>query len=261
MGLGGPGVDRALRGDPIGDPVVGQAYYRLITVARERRGELDEQFGARLAAWTRTAMPAAPGGALLIEDVLAKLAVPVAAQAPPLVLVLDGMSAAVAAQLSDEIDRRVWTEIVPKPEGVLRRGGRPQCPCSLSHHRQPERLAHRGVHPGWTSSGNRWIHSLLAAAPAHRPALPQGQIGGVEGHRLAPELLAALAGEDVVGVVLNTIDDALDHGQEGERTSWRLRDISHLLDLLNAARGYGRPVILVSDHGHVLDRSPQGQGR
>jgi hypothetical protein len=258
-------VDRALTvlsaGDPIGDPVVGQAYHQMITAARERRGALDEQFGTRLAAWTRTAMSAAPGGALLIEDVLAKLAVPVAAQAPPLVLVLDGMSAAVAAQLSDEIDRRVWTEIVPRPEP----GAVPRRQAAVSMLPSVTTASRAALLTGEPAAGGQAVEIAGFAAfwQRHRRTgllFHKGQIGGVEGHRLAPELLEALAGEDVVGVVLNTIDDALDHGQEGERTSWRLRDISHLLDLLNAARGYGRPVMLVSDHGHVLDRSPQGQG-
>ncbi|MFG2270678.1 BREX-2 system phosphatase PglZ [Streptomyces chartreusis] len=258
-------ADRALTvlaaGDPIGDPVVGQAYHRLITVARERRGALDAQFGTRLAAWARTATSTAPGGALLIEDVLEKLGVPVAGQAPPLVLVLDGMSAAVAAQLSDEIDRRVWTEIVPRPQT----GEPSRREAAVSMLPSVTTISRASLLSGEATNGGQAVESAGFAAfwRRHRRSgvlFHKGQISGVEGHRLAPDLLTALAGEDVVGVVLNTIDDALDHGQEGERTTWRLRDISHLLDLLNAARGYGRPVILASDHGHVLDRSRHGDG-
>lgn len=258
-------VDRALTalaaGDPIGDPVVGQAYHRLITVARERRNVIDEQFGRRLAAWTVTASAQAPGGALLIEDVLATLAVPLAPKAPPLILVLDGMSAAVAAQLGDEIDRRVWTEIAPRPqtEGVPRRQA------AVSMLPSVTTISRASLFSGERTRGKQVAESAGFAAfwQRHRRGgvlFHKGQIGGVEGHRLAPELLEALAGKSAVGVVLNTIDDALDHGQEGARTSWRLKDISHLMDLLNAARGYGRPVMLVSDHGHVIDRSPQGKG-
>ena len=55
--------------------------------------------------------------------------------------------------------------------------------------------------------------------------------------------------------MLNTIDDVLDHGKEGERTGWSMHDITYLPELLDAARGYGRPVMLVADHGHVLERS------
>jgi hypothetical protein len=88
----------------------------------------------------------------------------------------------------------------------------------------------------------------------------KARISGAPGHRLAEELVEALAGDAVVGVVLNTIDDALDHGREGDRTSWRLEDITYLPELLDAARSYGRPVVVVADHGHVLDRSSDSGG-
>lgn len=79
-------------------------------------------------------------------------------------------------------------------------------------------------------------------------------IGGPSGHRLTEELVSALASTAMVGVVLNTIDDALDHGQQGERTQWRINDITFMRELLAAAKGYGRPVLLAADHGHVLER-------
>ena len=83
----------------------------------------------------------------------------------------------------------------------------------------------------------------------------KADIAGPAGRRLAEPLAEALADESaVVGVVLNTVDDALDHGREGDRTGWRLADITYLPDLLDAARSYARPVVLVADHGHVLDR-------
>ncbi|WP_137992470.1 BREX-2 system phosphatase PglZ [Streptomyces vilmorinianum] len=262
-------VDRALavlaEGDPLGESAVGQAYHQLIGKARARRTVIDEHFAARLAGWTLAASTQAPAGALLIEDVLTTLAVPLAGAnktpVAPLVLVLDGMSAAIAAQLGDEIDRRVWTEIVPAPQG----GQAARRQAAVSMLPSVTTISRASLLSGTATSGKQPAESKGFAALWQRyrrtgTLFHKGQIGGVEGHRLAPELLEALAGDGVVGVVLNTIDDALDHGQEGERTTWRLKDISHLLDLLNAARGYGRPVLLVSDHGHVIDRSPKGRG-
>ena len=58
----------------------------------------------------------------------------------------------------------------------------------------------------------------------------------------------------VVGVVLNTIDDALDRGREGDAPHWHLDGLAYLRDLLDEAWRSGRPVILTADHGHVLDR-------
>ena len=87
----------------------------------------------------------------------------------------------------------------------------------------------------------------------------KADIAGPAGRRLAEPLAEALADDGtVVGVVLNTVDDALDHGREGDRTGWRLGDITYLPDLLDAARSYARPVVLVADHGHVLDRGDSG---
>ncbi|MER6111817.1 BREX-2 system phosphatase PglZ [Streptomyces hirsutus] len=82
----------------------------------------------------------------------------------------------------------------------------------------------------------------------------KASIGGDAGRFLAPELTSALASDAVVGVVLNTIDDALDSGQQSQRTVWSLGDITYLRELLVAARSYACPVVLVADHGHIIDR-------
>jgi hypothetical protein len=93
-----------------------------------------------------------------------------------------------------------------------------------------------------------WRRHRRDAALFHK-----SEIAGGAGHRLAEPLIAALAGEGAVAVVLNTIDDALDHGRDGNRVSWRLSDITYLPELLDTARSYGRPVVLVADHGHIVE--------
>ena len=60
----------------------------------------------------------------------------------------------------------------------------------------------------------------------------------------------------MVGIVLNTIDDALDKGKPGP-AHWTMDEVTYLRQVLDEARRAGRPVILTADHGHVLDR---GQG-
>ncbi|NIL64670.1 BREX-2 system phosphatase PglZ [Salinispora arenicola] len=99
-----------------------------------------------------------------------------------------------------------------------------------------------------------WKSHRLAAELFHKADLPGGA-----GHRLSPLVLDTISRIDgpdraVVGVVLNTVDDALDHGREGGRVDWNLGDVAFLPELLAAAKNYGRPVLLVSDHGHVLER-------
>ncbi|MGW8063689.1 BREX-2 system phosphatase PglZ [Streptomyces ziwulingensis] len=250
-------------GDISRDGEVSNAYHRLIGRVRDRRRRIDEQFAALLATWTERACQQAPDGALLIEDVLAEAAAPLARDGGrPLILVLDGMSADVAVELAAGLDRRTWTEIVPTaPTG-----------------RRPGRLAAVAMLPTVTRLSRT---SLLCGAPTeggqdaersgftafwkkrHRDAVlfHKGGYEGTAGHRLAPELLGALADERaIVGVIVNTIDDALADGRDNGRARWRPSDIAKLTDLLDAALGAGRPVLLVSDHGHVVDRSPRHTG-
>ncbi|MGW5633286.1 BREX-2 system phosphatase PglZ [Streptomyces sp. NPDC003832] len=250
-------------GDASLDGELGESYHRLIGRVRDRRRQLDERFAATLATWTEAASQTAPNGALLIEDVLAEAAAPLARDGGrPLVIVLDGMSADVAVELAGGLDRRAWTEIVP--------AARPG--------RNPGRLAAVAMLPTITRVSRA---SLLCGAPAEggqdveragftafwkkrrREAVlfHKGGYEGTAGHRLAPELLGALADDStVVAVIVNTIDDALADGRENGRARWRIGDIAKLADLLDAARGAGRPVLLVSDHGHVLDRGSRQGG-
>ncbi|AOW87754.1 hypothetical protein BC342_15730 [Streptomyces olivaceus] len=248
-------------GETSRDPAVADAYQRLIGAVRARRTGLDEAFARRLARWTGNACQQAPGGALLIEDVLAEAAAPLARDGGrPLILVLDGMSADVAVQLAGELDRRVWTEVVPKP----REGGRTARQAAVAMLPTVTRTSRTSLLCGQPAEGGQdreragfgtfWKKRHRGAHLFHK-----GGFEGPPGHRLAPEVLQALATDDIVAVVVNTIDDALSDGREGARGRWSLGDIAKLTDLLNAARDYGRPVVLVSDHGHVLDRTPRGQ--
>jgi hypothetical protein len=246
-------VDRALNalwsGDAVGDPEVSRAYHAVYEAARSRRETLNEQFARRLAAWSQHAAAHAPGGCLLIEDVLDHIAVPLTGAQAPLVLVLDGMSSAVAAELGEQLTGRSWLEISSTAD---RRAAAVAAIPSVTRVSRASLLTGRLV-VGDQSVENEgfatfWRRHRRAAALFHK-----SEIAGGAGHRLAEPLIAALAGEGAVGVVLNTIDDALDHGREGNRVSWQLSDVTYLPELLDTARSYGRPVVLVADHGHIME--------
>ncbi|MFJ8488788.1 BREX-2 system phosphatase PglZ [Streptomyces sp. NPDC094038] len=250
-------------GEDSRDPVVAGAYERLIRVVRTRRAQLDEAFARRLAVWAEGASQQAPGGALLIEDVLAEAVAPFArGGGRPLLLVLDGMSADVAVQLAGQLDPRAWTEVVPRPragEEPVRQAAVAMLPSVTKISRtsllcgRPEEGGQDKERAGFTAFWKKRLRDRDAQL------FHKGGYEGPPGHRLAPELLRALASDDIVAVVVNTIDDLLDDGREGiAQGRWRLDDIAKLPYLLNAARDYGRPVVLVSDHGHVLDRTPRG---
>ncbi|MDX2707343.1 BREX-2 system phosphatase PglZ [Streptomyces sp. PA03-6a] len=252
-------VDRALTvlwvGDPDGDLEAGRDLRALYEQARERRQRLDQKFARRLAAWAAHATAQHPDGCLVVENVLDTVVRPLTAQASPLLLVLDGMSSAVAAQLGEEAERDGWREIVPRPEV----GEPPTRLAAVSMLPSVTRVSRASLLAGEAADGGQstettgfiafWKRRRKAAALFHKAA-----IGGEAGHALSHELMTALASDAVVGVVLNTIDESLDNGRHGRGTTWSLADVTHLRELLAAARSYGRPVVLVADHGHVLER-------
>ena len=89
-------------------------------------------------------------------------------------------------------------------------------------------------------------------------AVPQGDLREVGAAGLAPGVAGSIADPDqrIVGVVINTVDDHLAKGDE-VRVSWTARHIGPMEELLEACRSAGRVVVLVSDHGHVLERETE----
>lgn len=57
----------------------------------------------------------------------------------------------------------------------------------------------------------------------------------------------------MVGLVLNAVDESLDKGRQSGEASWKLDGVAYLKEVLDAAWAHERPVILTSDHGHILD--------
>ncbi|NEE18805.1 BREX-2 system phosphatase PglZ [Streptomyces sp. SID7499] len=252
-------VDRALEyiesgGDP--DPTLRSAYDALCGSARDRRREIDRHFAQVLAV--RTATDRGPGRMLAVETFLPEVVAPVVAagERRVLLLVLDGMSAAIAAELGEQL-REHWVEYDPLP------GAKDA----------PQRRAMAAALPTVTSTSRT---SLFAArlmkgtqadekrlVPAHRFWGGQNVVvfhkddlrAESSGEPFGPELHDALVGDRThVAVVLNTVDDRLASEQKLGDGAWRLSDIGGLRALLRSAADQGRAVILTSDHGHVIDR-------
>ncbi|MFE4756570.1 BREX-2 system phosphatase PglZ [Streptomyces mirabilis] len=252
-------ADRALSvlwaGDPGGDQAAAQSLRELFEDGSAQRERLDEAFAKHLANWAPNATAQQPGGCLVVENVLDTVVRPLASGGAPVVIVLDGMSSAVAVQLGEEAEREGWREIVPVPAA----GERPTRLAAVSMLPSVTRISRTSLLTGAAVKGGQSTEGSGFAAfwkKRRKDAIlfHKASIGGDAGHFLAPELTSALASDAVVGVVLNTIDDALDSGQQGQRTVWSLADITYLRELLAAARSYARPVVLVADHGHVIDR-------
>jgi hypothetical protein len=252
-------VDLALEhieagGDP--DPVLKAAYDTLGTRVRDRRRQIDASFARSLAAWTEAGTQ--PGSMLTVETFLDRVVGPAVRRGEErrvLLLVLDGMSAAIANELGEEL-RRAWAEFDPLPEGDTphRRAMAAALPTVTAVSRTS--LFAGTLMKGTQADEKRFFPALKlwGGAPAavfHKDDLRTETAGDTFGSALT-EALAD--GRTHVAVVLNAIDDRLAKEQKLGDGAWRIDDVPGLRDLLRVAATQGMAVVLTSDHGHVVDR-------
>ncbi|MFJ8777283.1 BREX-2 system phosphatase PglZ [Streptomyces microflavus] len=252
-------ADRALEhleagGDP--DGVLAAAYSRIGEEVRAARRALDHSFGERLAVWT--ADGSTPGSMLTVETLLARVVAPVVAEAGRrvLLLLLDGMSAAIASELGEEL-REQWAEFDPLPAASgapVRRAVAAALPTLTTVSRTS--LFAGALTKGDQGDEKRLMprHPCWKGAPAavfHKDDLR----GPDTGSPFSAALAEALGDErSHVAVVLNTVDDRLDKVQKLGDGAWHAHEIAGLEPLLRAARAGGMTVLLTSDHGHVIER-------
>ncbi|MBW8800527.1 MAG: BREX-2 system phosphatase PglZ [Streptomyces sp.] len=251
-------VDLALEhieagGDP--DPLLKASYDTLGTRVRDRRRQIDAFFARTLAAWTEAGTQ--PGSMLTVETFLDRVVGPVVRRGEErrvLLLVLDGMSAAIANELGEEL-RASWAEFDPLPEGApLRRAMAAALPTLTAVSRTS--LFAGTLMKGTQADEKRLFPALKlwGGAPAavfHKDDLRTDTAGDAFG----PALTEALSdGRTHVAVVLNAIDDRLAKEQKLGDGAWRVDDVPGLRDLLRVAAAQGMAVIVTSDHGHVVDR-------
>lgn len=246
-----------------GDPVreLAQAYAALFERVREKRERQSEQFASLLKDWT--AAGSTGGGAVPVERVLEQIVAPLAARAPVLLIVLDGMTAAVCRELLADVARHDWTLVRELDAGAAVRPGLATLPsvtevsrtsllCGrLCRGTSAEEKTGFAAHPALLANCRGGQPPVLL----HKPVL-QGGDGGT----LAPEVREEIASprRRVVGVVINAIDDQLLKGEQMD-PQWTGDQIRPLRSLLHEARAAGRVVVLVSDHGHVLETGTSGK--
>ncbi|MBT2386649.1 BREX-2 system phosphatase PglZ [Streptomyces sp. ISL-11] len=241
-------------GDP--DPVLKSAYDALGARVRKRRHGIDRGFAHTLASWTAAGTPT--GSMLTVETFLDRVVRPAVkggAGRRLLLLVLDGMSAAIASELAEEL-RASWAEFDPFMEGdePCRRAMAAALPTVTSVSRTS--LFAGKLMKGSQADEKRMFptHKFWGGEPAsvfHKDDLR----GGGTGDTFGPALTDALAdGRTHVAVVLNGIDDRLAKERKLGDGAWQADHIPGLLELLRVAAAQGMAVLLTSDHGHVVDR-------
>jgi CBS domain-containing protein len=243
-------VDRArldvVAGDP--DQRVAEAYHLLHRAVEARRARHDRRFAELLAA--ATAAEEAPGAMLRVEDVLRAVVRPILDRGRRvLLLVLDGMSVPAATELAESVTASgAWLELTP--------GGGPRTGvlAALPTLTEVSRCS--------LLSGRIAVGEQAAEQAAFTRAFPdgvllhKGRLRARAGAAFEPDVVARLEdpGTPLVAAVVNTIDDALDRSEPGTAV-WGLENILAVRDLLTLAQD--RVVVVVSDHGHVIDRGPE----
>jgi len=243
-----------------GEPVreLSDAYTRLLAKALEIREQQNQRFARLLRDWT--AAGSTGSEVLPLERVLEEVVGPLSAHAPVLALVIDGMSFAVLRELLVGITRQDWVEI--------RRADHPPiwpaiaampsvtevCRASLlcGRLRQGQSADEK---TGFAEHPALLKHSRSGMPPVlfHKDALQ-----GSDESTLAADVLREIEStrRRVIGVVINAVDDNLLKDDQLD-ICWTGEVIKVLPMLLYEARAAGRLVVLLSDHGHILDGQTQ----
>jgi len=252
-------VDRALEHIEAGgdtDDRLRAAYDALAARVRRLRHEIDRDFARTLATWTAAGTD--PGGMLTVETFLERVVKPVvrgAGDRRVLLIVLDGMSAAIATELAEEL-RASWAEFDPLAgKGAPRRRAMAAALPTLTSVSRTSLFAGRLMRGSQKDETHLFpalpLWGGVPAAVFHKDDLRAENAGDTFGPALTEALMD---GRTHVAVVLNAIDDRLAKEQKLGDGAWRAEHVPGLPDLLRIAASQGMAVVITSDHGHVVDR-------
>jgi len=244
-----------------GDPVreLSEAYAQLfekVTTARE----VDSlRFAELLRDWT--AAKSTDETIVPVEQVLERMVAPIASAKPVLVVVIDGMSVAVFRELMADVLGHDW--VLLAEEGVGLRPALATVPSvtevsrtslltgKLAQGHAPNEKVGFAEHPALLKTCRSGFPPVLF----HKASLQE-----TDDSSLAADIRKEIgsAHRKIVGVVVNAVDDHLLKGEQID-TRWSRDEIKVLPVLLHEAKMAGRTVILLSDHGHILDCNAKGK--
>ena len=252
-------VDRAreLLYDGETSPVLAQAYTALLDQLQRERHDHNARFATLLADWSRS-VPAVDADVTPIEDVIDDLVAPIAADKPVLLVVFDGLSLPIATRIDEDLAKHGWQGIAHEDHPVW--------PTVVAALPTVTEVSRASLLVGRLTVGAQSVerdgltnHPALHAPGAPTPVLyHKGDLIGQGGNALPDAVRAAVADRRtrVVAAVVNSVDDHLARGQM-VRVDWTVDAIRPLGWLLDAAAEADRTVIVVSDHGHVVDHGMQ----
>ncbi|WP_336820101.1 BREX-2 system phosphatase PglZ [Gordonia sp. MMO-8] len=275
-------VDGAVDNAYIGadNPKLAAASHALINEVRANRGLLDRQFAGALASAGahRETTGAAP---MYLEDVLDQVVQPLTVpgqggsfggaaglgdgpgKSPVLIIVADGMDVSSANSVVADARRHRRTQwqdcVFTESSGPL---------TALAVLPTVTKFSRCSLLTGALAAGGQerersgfsdWLQQN--GLRGQRPVLfHKADLEAVsKGHALAADVRSAVQdtkGRPVIACVLNDIDDALDRS-DPIGTEWTVSSFKRLEALLTEASAVSRTVVLVSDHGHVVERREQ----
>ena len=245
-----------------GDPVrkLSEAYARLFDRVTEIRQRQSQTFAKLLADWS--AAGSHGDDVIPVERVLAEVVAPLAEKHFVLVIVVDGMSVAVCRELLADVTQHEWIAI-SEPDRSFNRSGLATIP-SVTEFSRTSLLCGTLRQGGQENekAGFAEHPTLVARSRSGSPPVlfHKASLSETEDTVLAAEVRREIASTHrrIVGVVVNAVDDHLLKGEQID-TRWTRDEIKVLPALLHEARIARRLVVLVSDHGHVLDCRTEGR--
>jgi hypothetical protein len=247
-------VDRARRALQAGDELleVAAAYGAIREAAEARREAQNRTFADLVREWTAAGSPG--GDPLPIERVLDAIVAPLARAAPVLLLVLDGLSFAVYREIAETLARQGWVALARRDEPLpkaaaavlptVTEASRASLLCGrLARGDQAAERMGFASHP-----------ALLEASRAGKPPrlFHKADLGS------GPELSAGVGdavadpSQRIVAAVHNAVDAQL-AGSDQLDLAWSSESLRQVAGLLRVTRDAGRAVVVIGDHGHVLD--------
>lgn len=231
------------------------AFARLVERLTEVREEENLRFGKALLEQQGAADT--DSGLIPVEQIIEKVVSQAVKKAPVLLLLVDGMNWSVFRELMCDLISRDWIDLGmhPSPERLIGLAALPSitevCRASLLCGQLRRGYASDEVQ-GFSTNP----HLVAASQPGLAPKLfHKAALEGDEDSSLAGDIRQALANKKqrVVGIVINAVDDHLDKGDQID-VQWTVQHIRVLDPILSEAGASGRLVVLLSDHGHILDR-------
>lgn len=206
----------------------------------QRQTERAQRFAKHLAAATAADSST---GVIGVEDAIAARIAPLARLHPVLVVVLDGLSEGALRSLMPTLEGMDWIEVGPDSEP------RPPMIAALP---SVTTFSRTSLLSGTLASGgqkderegfDRALADLGEPRLFHKAQLASD----------FAEIEAEIGSKrQVVGVVINAIDDMLDKGEQ-VKIEWSVDSIDPLRALLSACESAGRALVIAGDHGHVLE--------